>query len=96
MPEIKHEKKINKLVEARKQEEEKRVNKYELKKELNKVEQEIIKIENRISNLKNDLCLEENYSDYEKSNSINMKIKQDELVLEELNNKWEDITNLLL
>jgi len=96
MPEIKHEKKINKLVEARKQEEEKRVNKYELKKELNKVEQEIIKIENRISNLKNDLCLEENYSDYEKSNSINLKIKENEKELEELNNKWEDITNLLL
>jgi ATP-binding cassette subfamily F protein 3 len=96
MPEIKHEKKINKLVEARKQEEEKRVNKYELKKELNKVEQEIIKIENRISNLKNDLYLEENYSDYEKSNSINLKIKENEKELEELNNKWEDITNLLL
>ena len=73
-----------------------KVNIYNLKKDLNKIENDIIKCETKIKELNNELFTESVYSDYEKSDSINKKIKLLNEELEELNNKWESITNVIL
>lgn len=76
--------------------EEKKVNVYELKKELNHLENEIIKCETKIKTLEQDLFNTDVYEDYNKSNAINEKIKKLEENLEELNKKWEELTNIIL
>ncbi|MCH5167669.1 MAG: ABC-F family ATP-binding cassette domain-containing protein [Erysipelotrichales bacterium] len=73
-----------------------KVNTYELKKELNKLENEIIKKETKIKLLEQDLFNTDVYSDYNKSMAINEKIKLLKEELTELNNKWEELTNLIL
>lgn len=73
-----------------------KVNTYELKKELNKLEQDIIKKETKIKMLEQDLFNTDVYSDYNKSTAINEKIKGIKEELVDLNNKWEELTNILL
>lgn len=73
-----------------------KVNVYELKKELNKLENEIIKHETKIKLLEQDLFSSDVYNDFNKSNSINEKIKKYNEELAELNNRWEDLTNQIL
>lgn len=73
-----------------------KVNIYELKKDLHKVENEIIKNETKIKMFEQELFNMDNYQDYEKSIAINNKIKELKNRLSELNQKWEDITNTIL
>lgn len=74
----------------------KKVNTYELKKELNRLENEIIKCETKIKVLENDLFNTDVYTDFNKFNAINEKIKLLQEDLEKLNSKWEALTNILI
>ena len=69
----------------------KKVNTYNLGKEINKLEREIKKLEERIKSLEESLYLEEVYSDYDKLNEVNNEIKEDKERLEELNTKWLEL-----
>ncbi len=69
----------------------KKVNTYNLGKEINKLEREIKKLEERIKSLEESLYLEEVYSDYDKLNQVNNEIKEDKERLEELNTKWLEL-----
>ena len=69
----------------------KKVNTYNLGKEINKLEREIKKLEERIKSLEESLYLEEVYGDYDKLNQVNNKIKEDKERLEELNTKWLEL-----
>ena len=69
----------------------KKVNTYNLGKEINKLEREIKKLEERIKSLEKSLYLEEVYSDYDKLNQVNNEIKEDKERLEELNTKWLEL-----
>ena len=69
----------------------KKVNSYNLGKEINKLEREIKKLEERIKSLEESLYLEEIYSDYDKLNQVNNEIKEDKEKLEELNTKWLEL-----
>lgn len=69
----------------------KKINTYNLGKEINKLEREIKKLEERIKFLEESLYLEEVYSDYDKLNQVNNEIKEDKERLEKLNNKWLEL-----
>lgn len=69
----------------------KKVNTYNLGKEINKLEREIKKSEEMIKSLEESLYLEEVYSDYDKLNQVNNEIKEDKEKLEALNNKWLEL-----
>ena len=69
----------------------KKVNTYNLGKEINKLEREIKKSEERIKSLEESLYLEEVYGDYDKLNQVNNEIKEDKEKLEALNNKWLEL-----
>ena len=69
----------------------KKVNTYNLGKEINKLEREIKKLEERIKSLEESLYLEEVYSDYDKLNQVNNEIKEDKERLEKLNTKWLEL-----
>lgn len=69
----------------------KKVNTYNLGKEINKLEREIKKLEERIKSLEESLYLEEVYSDYDKLNQVNNEVKEDKERLEELNTKWLEL-----
>lgn len=69
----------------------KKLNTYNLGKEINKLEREIKKLEERIKSLEESLYLEEVYSDYDKLNQVNNEIKEDKERLEELNTKWLEL-----
>lgn len=90
--EFKPKKKYQKVIE----ETNKKNNIYELKKELNKLEQEIIKKEVKIKMLNEELTKEEVYTNIVEANSISSKIKELESELEELNVQWEDLTNRII
>ena len=89
-PEIKEKKKKKEEVK------EEKINLRDIKKELNKVENEIIKIEVKINELNSELFKEEVYNDFNKSNAINDKINKYKLELDELNKKWEELINITL
>jgi len=90
--EYKPKKKYQKVIE----ETNKKNNIYELKKELNKLEQEIIKKEVKIKMLNEELTKEDVYTNIVEANSISGKIKELESELEELNVQWEDLTNRII
>ena len=69
----------------------KKLNTYNLGKEINKLEREIKKLEERIKSLEESLYLEEVYSDYDNLNQVNNAIKEDKERLEELNTKWLEL-----
>lgn len=69
----------------------KKLNTYNLGKEINKLEREIKKLEERIKSLEESIYLEEVYSDYDKLNQVNNAIKEDKERLEELNTKWLEL-----
>ena len=72
------------------------VEKIDYKKELTKIENVIININNRINKLTNELYNENVYSDIDKASSLAKKINdlKEELKLKE--EEWEDITNKIL
>ena len=90
--EIKPKKKYQKVIE----ETTKRDNIYELKKELNKLEQEIIKKEVKIKMLNEELTKEEIYTNITEANSISNKVKELENELNELNIQWEELTDRIV
>ena len=90
-PEVKEKKKKKEEVP-----EEPKVNIRDIKKELNKEENEIIKLEVKINELNSELFNEEVYNDFNKSNAINDKINKYNQELEELNKKWEELINITL
>ena len=90
--EYKPKKKYQKVID----ETNKKNNIYELKKELNKLEQEIIKKEVKIKMLNEELTKEEVYTNIVEANSISSKIKELENELNELNINWEELTDRIV
>ena len=72
----------------------KKVNTYNLNKEVSKIEREIKKLEESIKKDEESLYLEEVYSDYDKLNSVNNRINDSKKKLEELNNKWIELMEI--
>ncbi len=69
----------------------KKVNTYNLGKEINKLERDIKKLEEKIKMAEESLYLEEVYSDYDKLNQVNNEINEAKERLEELNTKWLEL-----
>lgn len=97
---LKEQKNIKIEEEPKKQEKkeikkEEKVNVYNVKKDLNKIENEIIKLEVKIQELNAELFKEEVYNDFNKSQSIKNKIEVLSKELEEKNNKWLEITDII-
>ena len=72
----------------------KKVNTYNLNKEISKIEREIKKLEELIKKDEESLYLEEVYSDYDKLNTVNNRINDSKKKLEELNNKWLELMEI--
>ncbi len=72
----------------------KKVNTYNLNKEISKIEREIKKLEELIKKDEESLYLEEVYSDYDKLNTVNIRINDSKKKLEELNNKWLELMEI--
>ena len=72
----------------------KKVNTYNLNKEISKIEREIKKLEESIKKDEESLYLEEVYSDYDKLNTVNNRINDGKKKLEELNNKWLELMEI--
>ena len=77
-------------------EEQPKLNTYNVKKDLNKIENEIIKLEVKISELNQELFNENVYSDFNKSQSIKDKIDSLNKELEEKNDKWLELTEIIM
>lgn len=71
-------------------------NTYELKKELKSIENEIIKRETKIKSLELELYSDNVYSDYNKSICIKNKIDSINIELEDLNKRWEELTDTIM
>ncbi len=82
-------------VETKKQEipkkEKSTKNTYEIKKEINRLENEIAKLEVKISELTNETFNPEVYNDYKKLQEVNDKIEEKKNELKEKNDKWEEL-----
>ena len=76
--------------------EEIKVNTYNVKKDLNKIENEIIKLETKINELNQELFNENVYNDFNKSQSIKDKIDKLNKELEEKNNIWLELTDIIM
>lgn len=85
-----NDKKLNELSGENK----KKVNTYNLNKEISKIEREIKKLEESIKKDEESLYLEEVYSDYDKLNTVNNRINDNKKKLEEFNNKWLELMEL--
>ena len=72
----------------------KKVNTYNLNKEISKIEREIKKLEELKKKDEESLYLEEVYSDYDKLNTVNIRINDSKKKLEELNNKWLELMEI--
>lgn len=72
----------------------KKVNTYNLSKEISKIEREIKKLEELIKKDEESLYLEEVYSDYDKLNTVNNRMNDSKKKLEELNNKWLELMEI--
>lgn len=71
--------------------ESKKINTYNINKDIKRIEQDITKLELEIKKLNKELYQEDNYNDYIKINKINNEINKKTKELEELNNKWEKL-----
>lgn len=60
-------------------------------KELTKIEKEITKLENEKKNYNEELYKEENYTDYQKINTLKQKIEEIDNQLKELEKEWEEL-----
>lgn len=84
----------NNSKEKRETIEKKKVNNYNLNKEISKLEREIKKLEDKAKVLEESLYLEDVYSNLDRLNSVNNEIKGVREKLEELNNKWLELMEL--
>lgn len=89
-------KKVKKIVEKAKIKEDKREKKVSREKELQSIENDIIKHESRIATLNQELFSSDVINDFNKINSIQSKIDNLNQELVELNNKWEQLTDEIL
>lgn len=89
-------KKVEKITTRAKEKNEIRENERNIRKELQKIENEIIKHETKINNLNQELFKSDTYNDVNKANSIGKNIQELESTLAELNIKWENLTDELL
>lgn len=95
-PPIVETKKVKKIVEKAKIKEDKREKKVSREKELQSIENDIIKHESRIATLNQELFSSDVINDFNKINSIQSKIDNLNQELVELNNKWEQLTDEIL
>lgn len=95
-PPIVETKKVKKIVEKAKIKEDKREKKVSCEKELQSIENDIIKHESRIATLNQELFSSDVINDFNKINSIQSKIDNLNQELVELNNKWEQLTDEIL
>ncbi len=95
-PPIVETKKVKKIVEKAKVKEDKREKKVSREKELQSIENDIIKHESRIATLNQELFSSDVINDFNKINSIQSKIDNLNQELVELNNKWEQLTDEIL
>lgn len=95
-PPIVETKKVKKIVEKAKIKEDKREKKVSCEKELQSIENDIIKHESRIAILNQELFSSDVINDFNKINSIQSKIDNLNQELVELNNKWEQLTDEIL
>lgn len=95
-PPIVETKKVKKIVEKAKIKEDKREKKVSFEKELQSIENDIIKHESRIATLNQELFSSDVINDFNKINSIQSKIDNLNQELVELNNKWEQLTDEIL
>ena len=95
-PPIVETKKVKKIVEKAKIKEDKREKKVSREKELQSIENDIIKHESRIATLNQELFSSDVINDFNKINSIQSKIDNFNQELVELNNKWEQLTDEIL
>lgn len=79
------------IAEKKKKREEERAQR-EKKKQLKKIEEDISSIEEILNKLNEQLCLEEIYSNPEKSIEVNNEIKLNEEKLESLYSSWEELS----
>ncbi|CDM68332.1 ABC transporter [Clostridium bornimense] len=79
------------IAEKKKKREEERAQR-EKKKTLKKIEEEISNVEDILKTLNEQLCLEEIYSNPEKSIEVNNEIKLNEEKLESLYSSWEELS----
>ncbi|ADZ21760.1 ABC-type transporter, duplicate ATPase component [Clostridium acetobutylicum EA 2018] len=75
----------------RENEKQKRVRKVELK----NTEKEIADLEKELEDLQNKLCLEEVYSNPEKSVEVNNKITETQNTLDSLYEKWDELSSIM-
>ncbi|NEZ46793.1 ABC-F type ribosomal protection protein [Clostridium niameyense] len=64
----------------------------ELKNKIKNLEDSIMNLEDSIENLQAQLCLEEVYSNPEKSQQVNKEISEKQSLLESLYSQWEDLS----
>lgn len=95
-PPIVETKKVKKIVEKAKIKEDKREKRVSREKELQSIENDIIKHESRIATLNQELFSSDVINDFNKINSIQSKIDNLNQELVELNNKWEQLTDEIL
>lgn len=89
-------KKVKKMTEKAKIKEDKREKKVSREKELQSIENNIIKRESRIASLNQELFSSDVINDYAKINSIQSKIDLLNKELAELNDNWEKLTDEIL
>ena len=73
------------------QKEKKKVNTYNINKEIKKIETEIAKLESELKKLTEETFANENYTNYEKMVEINKRQESIQKKLEEKNNTWEEL-----
>lgn len=98
MNKVNNEKKKEEVKEESKKErkeEPKKVNTYDARKTLNKIENEIIKLETKIKEYNNELFKSDVYNDFNKSSSINSKIEELTKELNTKNEEWEKLIDEL-
>lgn len=82
---------VKEKVKKEPKQEVKKVNTYDARKNLNKIENEIIKLETKIKEYNNELFKSDVYNDFNKSSSINSKIEELTKELNAKNEEWEKI-----
>lgn len=93
IPEVKEEKKQK---EKKEEKTIQKINTNDLRKDLRKVENEIIKLEVKIKKINAELFNEDVFNDFNKANKLNEELNNLNKELDELNIEWERITDLIM
>lgn len=93
IPEVKEEKKSK---EKKEEKTPQKINTNDLRKDLRKVENEIIKLEVKIKKVNAELFNEDVFNDFNKANKLNEELNKLNKELDNLNIEWERITDLIM